>query len=98
MANEAAAWSLGKDGSWEGWTNQRWAVGCASVGRARSQMWEMIWLVSRARPAEASAEAVASRHFDTVPGRLTSQRPIVAAARTGTLQIVKSSISSPIRP
>src|SRR6186997_3513952 len=62
IANAAAAWSLGNDGSVvrapRTCVSDAWAVN----GRGRSQRCEIAWFASRATAAETSADAEASFH------------------------------------
>ena len=60
IANAAAAWSLGNDGSVV--LAPRTCVSAVWVvnGRGRSQRWEIAWFASSATAAATSAEAEAS--------------------------------------
>jgi hypothetical protein len=60
-------------------------------------MWAIAWLSASATAAAVSAERLAMRHRDRAPGRDTNQRPMVAAASTGTLHSEKSSTPSAMR-
>ena len=80
MANAAAAWSLGNDGSGEAADRRCVSPGCATYGRGRSQTCEITWFTIIATAAEERADAHASFHFASPYGRARSQSAIVAAA------------------
>src|SRR5262245_50860299 len=80
IANAAAAWSLGKEGSGDG-ADRRWvAASCVVNGRGLSHTWAIAWFTTRAIPAATSADTLASLQRDTPGGRDTNQSATVAAA------------------
>src|SRR4051794_24972750 len=68
IANAALAWSLGNDGSCDR-LPQTSAEGWLAYGRARCHTCAISWFITRARPADANADAHASFHFRPEPGR-----------------------------
>src|SRR5262245_66691874 len=63
IANAAAAWSLGNEGSGDGAESRCVEAWCATNGRGRSHRCAMTWFASRATAAEASADTEASFHL-----------------------------------
>src|SRR5512144_1606673 len=87
IANAAAAWSLGKEGSGDG-ADSRWvAASCVVNGRGRSQTWAIAWFTTKAIPAAKSAETLASLQRETPGGLDTNQSAIVAIAYSGTARV-----------
>src|SRR5437016_2115258 len=78
----AVAWSLGKDGSWEG-VSSGTMLWWAWYGRARSQTWLMAWFANR--PVAAAARPDAQARFQVVsPGGDRSHRPTAITPKTVT--------------
>ena len=63
IANAAAAWSLGNDGSVVRAVSTCVRSGWSANGRGRAQRREITWFTARATAAAASADAEASLHF-----------------------------------
>jgi hypothetical protein len=80
IANAAAAWSLGKDGSLLFAESRCVRAGWVVKGRGRSQRWATTWLASSATAAATRAETDASFQRGLPYGRARNQRPTVASA------------------
>ena len=80
IANAAAAWSLGNEGSGEGAESRCVDASWAANGRGRSHTWAIAWFASKAIPAATRADVVASLHRETPGGLDTNQSATVATA------------------
>src|SRR6187401_3618276 len=80
IANAAAAWSLGNEGSVvraaRTWVSSGWSVN----GRGRAQRCEIAWFAASATPDASTAEQHASFQRGLQYGRVSSQSATVASA------------------